>query len=219
MVLVVAGGVGTMHLRGAEPELKVPDGTKAGEPAAAELKAKPGIWDDEVGNGFRAGLQTLGVTLGAAYGLAAFGGHESHDLALANLEYGRMIGPPLGHSYGLRGNFEVRAELFAGAEFSPSKEWLVGLTPHLRYNFATGSRWVPFFDIGAGVSATSIGPPDLSGTFEFNLQAGMGVHRFIRDNLALTLEGHYLHMSCAGIHDPNAGLNAIMGMVGLTWFF
>ncbi|MGH7969585.1 MAG: acyloxyacyl hydrolase [Limisphaerales bacterium] len=79
--------------------------------------------------------------------------------------------------------------------------------------------WVPFFDAGAGVSATSIGPPDLSGTFEFNLQAGLGVHRFLQDNLALTLEGHYLHMSCAGLSSPNAGLNAVVGMLGITWFF
>jgi len=89
----------------------------------------------------------------------------------------------------------------------------------LRYNFATGSRWIPYADIGAGVSATSIGPPDLSGTFEFNLQAATGVQWFIRDNLALGLEARYLHMSCAGIHPPNLGLNTVNGMVGISWFF
>ena len=71
----------------------------------------------------------------------------------------------------------------------------------------------------AGVTGTSIGPPDLSGTFEFNLQATIGVRWFLRDDLALTGEVRYLHMSCAGIHSPNLGANSVPIMVGLTWFF
>jgi hypothetical protein len=130
-----------------------------------------------------------------------------------------VLGRVLGGDHWYRGNFEFRAELFSGAQFSPSTEWVVGLTPHLRYNFATGTRWVPFADFGAGVSGTSIGPPDLSGTFEFNLQAEVGVHRFLRDNLALTFEVRYMHMSCAGLSSPNAGLNTVMGLIGLSWFF
>ena len=93
------------------------------------------------------------------------------------------------------------------------------MAPHLRYNFATGTRWIPYADGGAGVSATEIGPPDLSGTFEFNLQANCGVHWFVRDNLALTVETGFMHLSCAGIHKPNQGLNCVKGMIGLTWFF
>jgi len=74
-------------------------------------------------------------------------------------------------------------------------------------------------DFGAGVTATSIGSPDLGGTFEFNLQGTAGVHYFFRDNLALTLEPRGLHISCAGIHQPNNGLNAVLGFLELTWFF
>src|SRR6267142_1796263 len=98
-------------------------------------------------------------------------------------------------------------------------EWLVGLTPHLRYNFATGTRWIPFLDGGAGVTATGIGPPDLSGIFEFNLQVGAGVQWFLRENVALSLEARHVHWSCAGISKPNLGLNGVTGMLGLTFFF
>jgi len=86
-------------------------------------------------------------------------------------------------------------------------EYVIGLTPHLRYDFATGTRLVPFLDGGAGVTATSIGPPDMSGTFEFNLQANVGAYWFVRDHLAFTGEAGYMHMSCAGIHHPNLGAN------------
>jgi len=88
----------------------------------------------------------------------------------------------------------------------------------LRYNFATGSRWVPFVDAGAGVTATGIGAPDLSGTFEFNLQAGGGVQWFLKENLAVTFEARYTHWSCAGIHEPNFGLNGVTGLLGIKLF-
>jgi lipid A 3-O-deacylase len=152
-------------------------------------------------------------------GVATFGGRQAHDFALMSLSYGHMLGPVRGEGHWYRGNFEFRAELWGGGQYSPSKEWVVGLTPHLRYNFATGTRWIPFCDAGAGVTATGIGGPDLSGTFEFNLQPAIGVQWFLRDNLALTSELKYLHISCGGIHSPNLGANGIVGMIGLTWFF
>jgi len=177
------------------------------------------IWQEGVGEGFRSTVQTFSVEAGVGVGMAAFGSEQAHDLALTSLSYGHMWGPVLGKGHWYRGNFEYRLELFGGAQYSPSSEWLVGLTPHLRYNFATGTRWIPFFDAGAGVTATGIAHPDLDGTFEFNLQPGIGMHWFVRDNLALTGEVKYLHMSCAGIDKPNLGLNDVIGWIGLTWFF
>jgi len=180
---------------------------------------KSTIWQDGVGQGFRSTVHTLSLEAGVGVGMTAFGSSQAHDLALISMSYGHMWGPVLGKDHWYRGNFEYRIELFGGAQYSPSSDWLVGLTPHLRYNFATGTRWIPFFDAGAGVTATSISHPDLGGTFEFNLQPGIGLHWFVRDNLALTGEVKYMHMSCAGIDKPNLGLNDVIGWIGLTWFF
>src|SRR5262249_9422212 len=149
------------------------------------------------------------------YGLAIFGSRQAHDLAMVSLTYGHMLSDVWGEGHWYRGNPEIRLEVFTGAQFSPSTEWLVGLTPHLRYNFATGIRWIPYVDGGAGLTATGIGPPDLSGTFEFNLQLGGGFLWFFKDSAALTLDAHYVHWSCAGISHPNLGLNGITGMLGL----
>jgi hypothetical protein len=197
------------------------DGTWFGIAGDEEAFApKPlGIWQGDVGDGFRSSVQTFSVETGVALGVQAFGGRQVHDLALLSLSYGHMLGNVVGSNHWYQGNWEARAELFGGGQFSPRSDELVGLTPHLRYNFATGTRWVPFADVGAGVTASGIGPPDQSGTFEFNLQANVGTHWFVRENLALTFEAGYLHMSCAGLHDPNLGVNTIKGMVGLTWFF
>jgi hypothetical protein len=189
------------------------------QPAFTLERENKSPWENGVGEGFRSTTQSFSVLLGAGLGVACFGGNEQHDLALASIGYGHMLGGAMARDHWWRGNLELRGEFFAGGQFSPSSEWIVGLTPHLRYSLATGSRWIPFLDAGAGVTATSIGPPDLSGTFEFNLQATVGVQYFFRDDLALTLEGRYLHVSCAGIHNPNAGLNSVLGFVGLTWCF
>jgi len=138
---------------------------------------------------------------------------------MGSLTYGHMLGPVVGESHWYRGNPELRLELFGGAQFDPDTRRFVGLTPHIRYNVATGTRWVPFVDGGAGVTAVSIGGPDLSGTFEFNLQAGMGILCFLRDTLALSVEARYLHMSSADISKPNLGLNGVTGLLGLAYFF
>lgn len=177
------------------------------------------IWEHGVGEGFRSSVQTFGFGAGAQIGLKILGSREAHDLALGSITYGHMLGDVRGEGHWYRGNLEFLVELFSGAQFSPSAEWFVGLTPHLRYNFATGTRWIPFADLGAGATATGIGPPDLSGHFEFNLQAGGGVHWFLKDNLAITFETRYMHWSCAGITSPNLGLNGIRFILGVTCVF
>lgn len=198
---------------------KISSETDSGSAPEVGFASGADIWEGQIGSGFRDHVQTFGISAGVNFGVSAFGSRESHHLALVSISYGRMLGGvrSVGHWYS--GNWELRGEFFSGAEFSPDTEWLVGLTPHLRYNFATGTRWVPFIDGGAGMTATGIGPPDLSGTFEFNLQGGGGVQRFLTRNLAVTLEARYMHWSCAHIHTPNLGLNGITGMIGLTWFF
>jgi len=184
------------------------------------LESRPdGIWENGVGEGFRPTTHSIEVSAGANGGLAVFGPKQSHDLALFCVSYGHMLGHVCGDGHWYKGNPELRGELFTGAQFSPGSEWFVGLTPHLRYSFATGTRWIPFADGGAGVTATGIGPPDLSGTFEFNLELGGGVQWFLTDNVALTAEARYVHWSCAGIHKPNLGLNGVTGLLGLSYFF
>jgi hypothetical protein len=189
------------------------------QPNLAYESRPPQIWTGAVGDGFDAAAQSFGVNVGATRGIVLLGGREVHDLALVGLSYGEVFGPLRGAGHWFQGNTELRFELFGGSQFSPSHEWLVGLTPHLRYHFATGTRWVPFVDCGAGITATSIREPDLGGVFEFNLQAAAGVQWFVRDNVALTLEARYLHLSSARIYRPNLGLNTIAAMAGVTFFF
>jgi len=210
------------HLQMCLPWVAVAILSMAGPCQGAEPMQPPSetaLWTNGIGVGFPSGVQTLTLEVGGAYGLEILGSRQSHHLALGSLSYGYTPGPLFGGDHWYQRNWELRAELFGGMEFSPDDDWLVGLTPHLRYNLTTGTRWVPFIDGGAGVTATDIGQPDLSSTFEFNVQGGIGVHWFAHDNLALTLEARYFHMSDDGITSPNLGVNGVIGMIGLTWFF
>jgi hypothetical protein len=218
-ILAIIWTATTIWLRTAQAQSQTSLNNSASDAVLTLKPSNTSIWQNGIGDGFKPGIQSISFDVGAGYGVEILGGRESHDLALASLSYGDMLGSVEGEGHWYRGNWEFRGELFSGAQFSPTDEWLVGLTPHLRYNFATGTRWVPFVDLGAGVSATSIGPPDLSHYFEFNLQAATGVRWFIRNNVALSIEARYLHMSCAGLSTPNLGLNNVNGMVGISWFF
>lgn len=191
----------------------------APQPQESASAAKPSIWNDGVGEGFRTAAQSLTLSLGASVGVPILGGHVRHDLALSSFTYGRVLGPVLGNGHWYRGNFEGRLEVFTGAQFSPNEDWVVGLAPHIRYDFATGTPFVPFLDVGAGLSGSGIGPPDLNGGFEFNLQACVGAYYFLRPDLALDVDARLLHMSSAGLLDPNLGLNTILATIGLSWFF
>jgi lipid A 3-O-deacylase len=189
------------------------------EPSFRVANAPPSVWVDGVGDGFREDTFQAGFALGAGFNIKGVGGKRSHDLAVASANLGWIFSDVMGKNEWYQGNWELAGELFAGAQYSSRERSVGGCTGLIRYNFATGSRWVPFIEGGAGVCGTDIGRPDLSTTFEFNDQTGAGVHYFFRDNRSLTLQYRFVHFSNAGIVEPNHGFNTQLFMVGMNWFF
>jgi lipid A 3-O-deacylase len=200
-----------------------PDVTTTNLSSSPKLEAQPGpdeIWlNDSVGAGFRSGVEQAGGSLGVGYATHELGGKTAHDLVLARLYYGWMLGNVAGGDHWYRGNWEVLEEIFGGLQFRPDSRYVLVETTLFRYNLATGSRWVPFLDAGLGAAATDIGRPDLGSIFEFNEQVGPGVNYFWRQNCALTFQYRFLHISNAGIRRPNEGVNENMLCAGVSWFF
>jgi opacity protein-like surface antigen len=178
-----------------------------------------GIWDSEVGDGFRKYLFHAGLNAGGGFGLKMFGGHNDHDVVLGNLQIGAMLSGPVAKHHLLCGNFEFLGEIFGGEQYNHYTAYFVGFVPLLRYNFATGSRFVPFIGGGVGPTLTDIRHPDLSTDFEFNVQVGAGMHWFFKPKWAATLEGRFLHLSNGGIDHPNQGVNTTLIQLGASWFF
>jgi lipid A 3-O-deacylase len=177
------------------------------------------IWKSELGSGFLSGTRDAGFVLGAGPGMRVITSREAHDLGMGFFHFAKILSDVKGEGSWYRGNWEFRGEAFGGMQYRPHRAYVGGGAPILRYNFATGTRWMPFLDLGAGITLTDIGQPDLSTTFEFNLQAGTGVHYFWRENSALTFQYRFFHLSNAGIDQPNTGVNAGLFLVGLSWFF
>jgi hypothetical protein len=177
------------------------------------------IWCTQVGNGFRKGTQVFNLGAGATYGLLILGSEERHHLAYGLLSYGRMLSGLKGEGHWYSGNWELQVELFSGGQYNSDSAYVIGLLPHLRYNFASGSRWMPFVDAGFGVSLTNIDVPDLGGIFQFNTQLGAGTQWFVKDNMAITFKGLFMHISSAGIYSPNKGVNTAGIELGVAWYF
>ncbi len=189
------------------------------EPRLEPSSSPRNIWVDGIGSGYRKGLFQVGAAVGAGFGVEVFGGTLAHDLARASANVGWVFTDVMASNRWYGGNLELLVELFGGGQFRPNDRYFIGLTPLLRYNFATGNRWVPFVDAGAGVSSTNIDGPDLTGNFQFNIQVGGGTHYFLSDRTALTVQYRWLHFSNAGIERPNHGTNTQMFEIGVSWFF
>jgi len=194
----------------------------AGATNSDELALKPApicLGKDDGGYDFHKGVNEVGITLGGSLGSRILGSSERHDFVLSKLSVGHVFSNVFAKDSWYAGNFELLGEVFGGEQVKPVGAYLVGVTPVLRYDFATGTRLVPFFDIGAGVTATDIGRPDLGGTFEFNLQTGPGIHWFIGKKTVLTFQYRFLHLSSAGLETPNLGVNTSVFYVGISRLF
>src|SRR5205823_14061440 len=144
---------------------------------------------------------------------------ERHDLSLASVRFGWMLSRQGDPDRWRRGHLELIGELWGGVQSNGRRRTLVGLTPLLRYNFAAGGRWVPFVEGGVGIAYTNLAGRDLSDGFQFNPQAGVGTHYFLREDLALTLQYRWFHLSNAGLNRPNSGLNSQMVFAGVSRFY
>jgi hypothetical protein len=146
------------------------------------------------------------------------------DYALYTLRAGVMLYDPSGSGI-LRGNTEVLGEVFAGPIFQGPGSVATGLTLFLRYNFVQpGARLVPYFQVGGGGVYSDIehGAPSgnaISLSVNFNLQATAGLRFEINRRWSALAEATYRHISNAGLHDPNYGIDQLGGALGLSCTF
>jgi lipid A 3-O-deacylase len=171
---------------------------------------------------FGYGRQSLGISVG--HGLALpVGGTNSPEMediqfVYATPRWGIGISDPLGGRSWYRGNFELLLEGTFLYMFEPKIGIAGGIAPGFRYNFLTGTRFIPFFHAGIGFIALDADLGRQSDGLNFILQSGVGLHYFTSQSTALTGEWRFHHISNASIHDRNAGINSSLFMLGLSFF-
>jgi lipid A 3-O-deacylase len=121
----------------------------------------------------------------------------------------------------LSGAVEVLAEPVAAQFYQPFDATLAGFSIVGRYNFLSFGRWMPYYDWGMGVSWTDLYPQasEQSTPFNFLLETGPGVHYFITPNWTINGALRLHHISNANIGTVNTGINAILGLIGVSYFF
>lgn len=173
----------------------------------------------EPGSGYREGARQFGIQLGAAFGTRALGATQRHDVGMVTVQYGRVFTSLKAPDRWSAGNWELLLEAFLGRQDSPSHAALAGVTSVFRYDFATGSKWVPYLEAGAGGTWSEIRDGDLSSDFEFNLLWGGGARWHARPRTSLTVGYRWFHVSNLGLSRPNKGIDAHVLLLGFSRAF
>jgi hypothetical protein len=100
-------------------------------------------------------------------------------------------------------------------------EYLLGVSPLLfQYKFLNSNRkWAPNILLGAGVASTNwenAAERELGGKFQFLLHAGAGLEYFL-DQWSYSINYRLFHVSNAGTHSPNVGLNGHTFNLGIQF--
>ena len=175
----------------------------------------------EARNVLTKGTVELGGTLGYAQGTTAVGNGPSANRSAVFMmpRLGVVLTDPLGSGW-WQGNVEFLVQPLFARFTQPFAAEAAGGSVLLKYNFLSFGRWVPFWDVGAGIIWTNLAPriPEQSTQYEFVLETGPGVHYFMTDRIALTMGVRLHHISNANLGDRNTGINTVLPYVGISFF-
>jgi hypothetical protein len=164
------------------------------------------------------------ILQGAYFSSSLGPGIGAFDYLPMSVRHGWNLGNPYGPGGLVPGNWEFVLDVTGAAITSSYGNWFAGSSAILRYNWAdAGSAFVPYVQAGAGVIANDAyrnqGQRAIGQAVEFLLHAQLGLKCYITPSLSLDLEGGFQHISNAGLASRNAGVNAIGGSLGFTYYF
>ena len=177
--------------------------------------------DVDARNRVTKGTLEFGFLTGYWQGNNAFGNEPSANRSAVYFlpQLGLVLTDEIGSGW-TSGNVEVLIEPLAAHYYQPFSASAFGGSLMVKYNFLNFGRWMPFWDGGAGMLWTDLGPriPEQSTQFNFVLQTGPGVSYFVTENTAVTFGIRFHHISNAGIGERNIGLNGCLFNVGISFF-
>jgi lipid A 3-O-deacylase len=167
------------------------------------------------------GVIEVGAAVGYLQGVQVLESVSANRSAVYLLpRIGMVVTDQLGAGY-LTGNVTLMLEPFYAAYYQPFGASAAGGALVVKYNFLSFGRWMPYWDMGAGMLWTDLAPriADLSTPVNFVLEAGPGLQYFATERIALTMGTRFHHISNAGTGERNDGLNSILTYVGMSFFF
>jgi len=159
------------------------------------------------------------VQLWTGGGHSVSGGTSDTGIWNAGLRYGWVLTGPHGPGF-LKGRFEYALEATpAFLVFQPANTaYGVGFSPlGLKWNFATRGSISPFLELNGGVLFTSHDVPTGTSQTNFTSAAAFGTH-ILGEKYNWSLEVRYMHISNAGLANPNPGINTVQFAIGFSFF-
>jgi opacity protein-like surface antigen len=193
------------------------EGSRAGAPAAASAST---VTSSPLENHFQSGVYEASAGCAILFSpFVATDNRPTVNYQLTELTLGYMLTPVRGSRF-WRGNFEVAGSAFGGPIFEGQGSYVAGIAVWGRYNFVPRSgHFVPFLQVGMGLTETDVDRRLEGQNFNFNLNAGLGTRYFISPNWSVNAEYRYQHISNANLSSRNVGVNADGPVLSLSYFF
>jgi hypothetical protein len=120
-----------------------------------------------------------------------------------------------------RGQVSIGAEMVYIQFREPLLTHGIGFTPKIRYTFVALDRMRPYLEFAGGPFWTDLGGqiPEESTQFNFIVTGGVGIAWFITPQTSFNVGYRFHHISNAGTHYPNLGLNSSLPYGGFSFLF
>jgi len=123
---------------------------------------------------------------------------------------------PIGPAWA-RGRFTWNPEVTLGFFTHPNNRPILGVAPlQARYEWEPIGRWSPYLLAGLGVLYAKINARESGSEINFNLSEAVGVRYRWTQKASLLVEYRHIHISNAGLDEPNSGLNTHTFFAGVA---
>ena len=167
------------------------------------------------------GTQEVGLSVGYLLPHRLTQDHTTKQQGVALMPSWMMtLTDPIGGSW-YRGQVSLGAEMVYIQFQEPFLTHGLGFTPKIKYTFIALDRLRPYVEFAGGPFWTDLAGkiPEESSRFNFILTAGFGISYFLTNQVALNVGYRFQHISNAGTHYPNLGLNASLPFGGFSFYF
>ena len=184
----------------------------------ADDKSEEGPQPMGIVDPFQKGTVELALLTGFGSSHAIWDGVDHTGLFVLGGRAGRVLSVPRGPGI-LKGHLEISGEFLPVFLVDDGKTTAgFSITLLARHFLMVGSRWRPFFTLGAGPLFTTEPIPDGISSVNFTPQLGVGVAFFQSRRYVFYSEYRIHHISNAGTGDKNPGINSSYLQFGMSLF-
>jgi opacity protein-like surface antigen len=133
--------------------------------------------------------------------------------------YGYFLTDQMGRGW-YRGQFEHIVELPLHLAVDPRTRIMTGanLLASWKFSGLADERLYPYVFAGGGALFVDLGLPTMGSHLDFSYGGGTGIQYLFRQDLALSAEYRYHHISNASTAEPNEPLNSSKFLLGISLF-